>query len=130
MNSSIRLHFKSLIIAVDFDGTIVTHAYPKIGNPIPHAIEVLRELQQNHRLVLWTCRMGKELEEAHKYCADNGLIMHRPEEVDSWCGYDGRYAGEAGRYRKVYANLYIDDKSTLSGCVDWKEIYRMIRSGI
>ena len=30
-----------MIIAVDFDGTIVTHEYPKIGKDIPFAIDVL-----------------------------------------------------------------------------------------
>jgi hydroxymethylpyrimidine pyrophosphatase-like HAD family hydrolase len=35
-----------MTIAIDFDGTIVTHAYPAIGKPIPFAIETLKKLQQ------------------------------------------------------------------------------------
>ena len=31
----------TMVIAVDFDGTIVTHKYPKIGEEIPFAIESL-----------------------------------------------------------------------------------------
>ena len=44
-----------MVIAVDFDGTIVEHEYPKIGRPIPFAIETLLQLQQDgHILILWT----------------------------------------------------------------------------
>ena len=32
-----------MIIAVDFDGTIVTHEYPKIGKEIPFAAERVQE---------------------------------------------------------------------------------------
>ena len=50
-----------MIIAVDFDGTIVEHKYPEIGR-IPFAIETLKKLQQErHRLILWSVREGKLL---------------------------------------------------------------------
>ncbi len=48
-----------MVIAVDFDGTIVEHEYPAIGRPIPFAIETLLQLQKdNHKLILWTVREG------------------------------------------------------------------------
>jgi trehalose-6-phosphatase len=58
-----------MVIAVDFDGTIVEHAYPKIGKPIPFAFDVLKKLQQEerHMILLWTVREGKLLEEAIDY---------------------------------------------------------------
>ena len=58
-----------MTIAVDFDGTIVTHAYPEIGKPIPFAIDTLKKLQQegHHQLILWTCREGELLQEAIDY---------------------------------------------------------------
>ena len=64
-----------MTIAVDFDGTIVTHEYPRIGKPIPFAIETLKRLQQegHHQLILWTCREGELLQEAIDYCAAKGL---------------------------------------------------------
>ena len=64
-----------MTIAVDFDGTIVTHEYPNIGKPIPFAIETLKKLQQegHHQLILWTCREGELLQEAIDYCASKGL---------------------------------------------------------
>ena len=49
-----------MIIAVDFDGTIVEHRYPKIGKEKPFAIETLKKLSaEGHRLILWTVREGK-----------------------------------------------------------------------
>ena len=54
-----------MIIAVDFDGTIVEHKYPAIGRELPFAIETLRKLQsERHKLILWTVREGVLLEEA------------------------------------------------------------------
>ena len=53
-----------MIIAVDFDGTIVEHQYPKIGPEKPFAIDTLKKLaKENHRLILWTVREGKLLQE-------------------------------------------------------------------
>ena len=46
-----------MTIAVDFDGTIVEHRYPRIGEEIPFAVETLKLLQQEkHRLILWSVR--------------------------------------------------------------------------
>ena len=51
-----------MIIAVDFDGTIVEHRYPEIGKEIPFAIATLKQLQaERHLLILWTVREGKLL---------------------------------------------------------------------
>ena len=52
-------------IAVDFDGTIVTHEYPKIGTELPFATETLKMLiRDHHKLILWSVREGKLLDEA------------------------------------------------------------------
>ena len=67
-----------MVIAVDFDGTIVTHEYPKIGKPIPFAIDTLKRLQQqdHHQLILWSVREGHLLDEAVEYCAKRGLEFY------------------------------------------------------
>ena len=50
-----------LIIAVDFDGTIVEDAFPKVGEPMIFAFDTLKRLQsEGHRLILWTYRSGKK----------------------------------------------------------------------
>lgn len=57
-----------MIIAVDFDGTIVEHRYPQIGKEIPFAIATLKKLQKEHHLlILWSVREGKLLKEAVEY---------------------------------------------------------------
>ena len=113
-----------MVIAVDFDGTIVTHEYPKIGKPIPFAIDTLKKLQQegHHQLILWTCREGDLLKEAVDYCASRGLEFYAinsnfPEEN-----------AEIVRARKLEAELFIDDRN-LGGIPDWGVIYQMIMSG-
>ena len=113
-----------MTIAVDFDGTIVTHEYPNIGKPIPFAIETLKKLQQegHHQLILWTCREGQYLQDAIDYCAAKGLEFYAvnsnfPEEN-----------AEIVRARKLEADLFIDDRN-LGGIPDWGVIYQMIHSG-
>ncbi len=78
---------KSLLIAVDFDGTVVEDAYPKIGKPKLFAFETLKKMQEEgHRLILWTYRAGKRLNEAVKFCKENGIEFYAvnksfPEEI-------------------------------------------------
>lgn len=114
-----------MIIAVDFDGTIVTHEYPKIGKPIPFAIETLIRLQQErHRIILWTAREGQLLEDAVNYCMKKGLEFYAvnsnyPEEMA---------LTNVLRPRKLTADLFIDDRN-LGGIPDWGIIYQMIHNG-
>ena len=76
-----------MIIAVDFDGTIVEQNYPKIGKEISFAIETLKMLQgKGHRLILWTYRAGRQLDDALEFCSSHGLEFYAvnknyPEEV-------------------------------------------------
>ncbi|MCK5169998.1 MAG: hypothetical protein KAQ75_08965 [Bacteroidales bacterium] len=109
-----------MIIAVDFDGTIVDHEYPDIGKPKLFAFETLKALQeQGHQLILWTYRAGKELDEAVEYCKKNGIEFYAinrnyPEEI-----YDDSIS------RKVLADIYIDDKN-VGGFQGWSEIWQML----
>lgn len=108
-------------IAVDFDGTIVSHRYPDIGEEKPFAIETLKMLQQEqHRLILWTVREGDLLKDAVEWCRSRGLEFYAvnrdyPEEEPSHRGYS----------RKLKVDLFIDDRN-LGGIPDWGDIYRMI----
>jgi len=53
-----------LIIAIDFDGTIVDHNYPLIGRPVPHAIETMKRLiKEKHLLILYTVRSDQTTKE-------------------------------------------------------------------
>lgn len=112
-----------MLIAVDFDGTIVEHAYPAIGKPIPFAIDVLKKLQEEgNQVVLWTYRTGKELDDAVNYCKEKGLDFYAVNKMfpeEEW---------EEGGPRKIDADIFIDDKNIL-GLPDWGEMYRIIKYG-
>jgi len=114
-----------MTIAVDFDGTIVTHEYPKIGKPIPFAIDTLLKLQEErHRIILWTAREGELLEDAVEYCKKKGLEFYAvnsnyPEE---------NMMKDVLRPRKLTADLFIDDRN-LGGIPEWGKIYQMVHSG-
>ncbi len=109
---------ESLLIAVDFDGTIVEDAYPKIGSPKLFAFETLKRLQDDgHRLILWTYRSGKRLDEAVEFCLENGIKFYAvnksyPEEV-----FDPSLS------RKINADIFIDDRN-IGGFIGWGEVYQ------
>ena len=110
-----------MVIAVDFDGTIVEHKYPKIGKTKLFAFETLNQLQkQGHQLILWTYRAGRELEDAVLFCKENGIEFY---SVNS--NYPEELFEENKISRKIYADIYIDDRN-IGGFMGWSEIWRII----
>jgi len=111
-----------MTIAVDFDGTIVENRYPEIGQEIPFAIDTLKMLiSDRHRLILWTAREGKLLDEAVLWCQERGVEFYAinrdyPEETTGNNPYFSR---------KLKADLFIDDRN-IGGLPDWGTIYRMV----
>lgn len=120
-----------MIIAIDFDGTVVTHEFPKIGKEIG-AEEVLKRLISNgHELVLNTMRSRDELDEAKKWFKEREIKLIGYNESPgqkSWTSSS-----------KTYAQLYIDDAAL--GCplkedkelsnrpfVDWQEIEKWLEN--
>jgi len=109
-----------MIIAIDFDGTIVEHKYKQIGRELPFATETLKMLQRDgHQLILWTYRSGRELNEAVEFCRRRGVEFYAinknyPEEEFS-----------ESISRKINADIYIDDRN-LGGMLSWGEIYRIV----
>jgi hypothetical protein len=111
---------RPMTIAVDFDGTIVTHKYPYIGHIMPEAWNTLKALKEaGHKLILWTCREGKELEEAVFFCKQYGIVFDAVNESINKYHNLGT--------RKVLADLYIDDKN-IGGFLGWKQVYKDILS--
>lgn len=113
-----------MIIAVDFDGTIVEHKYPAIGKEIPFATATLRQLiKDGHRLILWSVREGDLLDEAVKWCADRGVRFHA---INCDLDEDANDRNGSKHFsRKIKAHLFIDDRN-LGGLPDWGAIYQMI----
>lgn len=103
-----------MTIAIDFDGTIVEHRYPEIGEEIPFAIDTLKMLRQDgHRLILWTVREDKLLEDAVEWCRRRGVEFYAvnhdyPEEATDT---NPHYS------RKLKVDVFIDDRN-LGGLPD------------
>lgn len=115
-----------MIIAVDFDGTIVEHKYPKIGEERPFATETLKMLiRDHHKLILWSVREGELLEEAVEWCRKRGVEFYAVNR-----DYPEEKGKESNNHfsRKLKADIWIDDRN-IGGLPDWGEIYRMIQSG-
>ncbi|SHI35478.1 hypothetical protein SAMN04488096_101255 [Mesonia phycicola] len=111
---------KSLIIAVDFDGTIVESRYPEIGETKIFAFETLKKLEQEgHRLILWTYRHGKRLQEAVDFCEKNGIKFYAVNQSYPEEEFDPAIS------RKINADIFIDDRN-VGGFLGWGEIYQEI----
>ena len=111
-----------MTIAVDFDGTIVTHEYPKIGEELPFATDTLKMLiKEQHKLILWTVREGELLDEAVNWCRKRGVEFYAvnkdyPEEKKEWNNHFSR---------KLKVDLWIDDRN-IGGLPSWGEIYQSL----
>ena len=116
--------YSGKIIAVDFDGTCVTHEYPNVGRDIGAVPVLLRLIDAGAKIVLWTMRSGVELDEARAWLEDNGVTLwgvNRNPQQGAWTSSP-----------KAYAHTYIDDAAL--GCplvtpsngerpyVDWKAV--------
>ena len=111
-----------MTIAVDFDGTIVEHRYPEIGKELPFATQTLKMLiEQRHKLILWSVREGKLLDDAVEWCRQRGVEFYAvnkdfPEEEEN---------KNQSISRKIKADVWIDDRN-LGGLPDWGTIYQII----
>lgn len=95
-------------IAVDFDGTLCDNEWPAIGEPHEEVIEwVKTQKTYGWKLILWTNRSGKSLDEAVDWCKERGIIFdainsNLPEVIMAFGGRDSR---------KITADIYLDDRS-------------------
>lgn len=111
----------SLTIAVDFDGTIVEHKYPAIGDEMIFAFDTLKALQaKGHKLILWTFRAGRYLDDAVEYCRENGVEFYAVNK-----SYPEEEFEPGSISRKISADLFIDDRN-VGGFPGWGEVYQMI----
>lgn len=111
------------IAVIDFDGTIVHHRFPAIGEPMPEAFEVMKELKEaGWMLILWTCRENdghlierQFLKDAVEFCKENGVEFDGVNETPMEC----EFRPNGGR--KVYGDVYIDDRN-LGGFPGWHAV--------
>lgn len=95
------------ILAVDFDGTLVENKFPEIGEVNPIIWEAVQAYKAvGWKIILWSCRTEDMLQDAVQFCKEKGLtfdaVNSNLPEVQSYYG---------GDTRKVFANMYIDDRS-------------------
>lgn len=112
-----------MTIAIDFDGTIVEHRYPEIGEEKPFAIETLKMLiKERHKLILWTVRTGDLLDEAIEWCRQRGVEFYATNK-----DYPEERPDNNPHYsRKLNTIDYFIDDRNIGGLPDWGTIYRMI----
>ncbi len=129
MSGNLKSKIEPIVVCVDFDGTCVTHDFPLIGKDIG-AINVLRKLVENgHKLIIFTMRSGKTLEDANKWFSDNGIPLYGIQTNPTQKNWTAS--------PKCYAQLYIDDAAL--GCplkadnelssrpfVDWEIVEEML----
>ena len=117
-----------ITIAIDFDGTCVEHEYPLVGKEIGAAPVLRRIVDSGAKLILWTMRSDRHLQDAVDWFADHGIQLYgvqRNPTQDAWTDSP-----------KCYAKLYIDDAAL--GCplkagppgsrpyVDWATVEKIL----
>ena len=109
-----------LIIAVDFDGTIVEHMYPFIGRERTGALKTLKKLKDDgHRLILWTCRSGIPLADAVNFCTESGVTFDAINDNIKGINFETS--------RKIYYDVLIDDRNLEWDNTAWDTIYKQIK---
>lgn len=95
------------IIALDFDGCVVTNKYPDIGEPVEkNILKIKYEIDRGAKVILWTCRVGEKLKAAVDFCKKQGIRLdavneNLPEVI-------AQYGSDC---RKIFADEYWDDKA-------------------
>lgn len=108
-------------IAVDFDGTLVTDAFPDISNAVPTdvvdglkiRVAFLTDVcHVNVKLILWTCREdlpeGNYLTDAIEYCKEFLNLEFDAVNENPWSEWQQKYPDKV---RKIVANEYWDDRA-------------------
>lgn len=109
-------------IAIDFDGTIVTNQYPKVGTLMLGAKKSINELYDDHTIIINTCRSGAYADRCRRYLDKSGIKYHFFNENDPTL--IKQYNGDT---RKISADVYIDDKN-LGGFLGWEYTMRMLKT--
>lgn len=127
----------SLILAIDFDGTIVEHKFPYIGKLLPGAKETINKWKdEGHRIIIWTCR--NMVEPAYPEIEDATIFGAKRFLDENGIKYDAINSDVESvpfyiQARKVFADIYIDDRN-LGGFPGWKVadqiIYNKVTYGI
>ena len=111
---------RKIIIAIDFDGTIVSHKFPRIGDLMLNARKVINKLyNQGFYIIIWTCRGEKSLCEMIDFLSDAKILYHKINENAPY---------EMIKFKpapKIYYDILIDDRN-IGGFVGWEYVYKIL----
>jgi len=138
-------------ICIDFDGTCVTHEFPKVGRDIG-AVPVLKKLvAAGHKLILYTMRSNISMPNETGVLATMGVTGMFLDDAVNWFKEndiplfginENPNQKEWTTSPKVYGQLYIDDAAlgcplrlefldvemTMATlCVDWVKVEEMLK---
>jgi len=119
-----------MIISIDFDGTCVSHEFPKVGKDIGSIPVLMKMIKAGHQIILFTMRSKDNyLDDAIKWFDDNNIPLYGINKNPTQFRWT--------KSPKAYANLYIDDAAL--GCplkynekiserpfVDWIEVEKIL----
>lgn len=122
-----------MIICIDFDGTMVNHVYPAVGDPVPGAVEWCKRFTEiGLQIILWTMRDAIQLQDAVDF-----MEFH---EIPLYGVNNNPHQHIWTTSPKAYGHIYIDDAAIgcplvqVEGwdrpCVDWDKVGNMVLSRI
>jgi len=112
------------IIAIDFDGVVCVHRFPRIGALLPGAKETITKLwDEGYYIIIWTCRGGVNLVDAIEFLKEWDIPYHKINENAPFemIGFKP--------FPKIYADIYIDDRN-LGSFPGWEAAYKIITDGM
>lgn len=115
-------------VAIDFDGTLAITDFPTILEPIPEAIQFVKECNQaGVAVILWTCRTDEHLDDAMAWCYEQGIYINKANaNLSDWQEeYHAKFPDVNPDGRKVAADIYIDDKAL--GGIEWDKAFEWLR---
>lgn len=102
------------VVAIDFDGTVTKeNLYPRIGDLRDGVVDAINTIAKNNIVCIWTCREGKELNQAFNFLNQKNITFHYINASP--------YDKYNFKMRKIIADYYIDDRNIFAD-IDWKKI--------
>ena len=117
-----------LTIGIDFDGTVVEHAYPETGKDLPLCVETLKRWQKDYKVgyILSTMRSGKLLDNAVNWFKERGIelygVQYHPTQ-HTWTDSNKVHCRYMLDDRNIGSNLTLDTRGV--PCIDWAETVRI-----
>jgi hypothetical protein len=93
------------VIAIDFDGTVVDHLFPAVGELKLNAKRVINRIHEaGNEIIMWTCRSEREhILDMEQFLFKNGIKYDKVNSNSDLVSF--------GCWPKIYYNILIDDRA-------------------